>query len=372
MLDMRQGLRRRGHDARLLASSAYDNGSGPADYRCLGTTSRMRTLLQAANPSAYAALRRALAEFHPDVVHVRLFLTQLSPLILPLLRGIPSVHQVVWFRPGCPLGTKVLPDGSECTARPGAVCLRGGCLPFRDWLPHMCQRRLLLRWRDSFDRVIAASPALRDELEADGVEGVEVIPNGVPVRAARPPLGSPPRIAYAGRLVPEKGVDLLLEAFKIVLSRLPQARLIVAGEGPERPRLERLAGELGLGRRVAFRGQRPRAALERELAGAWVQAVPSRWQEGFGNVAAEAMMRGTAVVATASGGLTSLVREGQTGFLVDRGASGALAAALLRVLGDRLFAEELGRRGREHALRQLRQDAHLDRLLAVYSGLVAT
>src|SRR5688572_7000123 len=83
-LALRERLRERGHDARLFASCAgAGTTNGAAEYRCFGATTGFRTLLQVANPWAAQELRRALADFQPDVVHVRLFLTQLSPLILP-------------------------------------------------------------------------------------------------------------------------------------------------------------------------------------------------------------------------------------------------------------------------------------------------
>jgi len=87
MLTLRKGLRLRGHDARFFTSSARPIPvSSQADYECFGTTSRFRTLLQTTNPWAFWQLRRVLAEFQPDVIHVGIFLTQLSPLILPLLK----------------------------------------------------------------------------------------------------------------------------------------------------------------------------------------------------------------------------------------------------------------------------------------------
>jgi hypothetical protein len=111
-------------------------GESFADYECFGTTSRFRTLLQTFNPWAFAGLRRVLAEFRPDVVHVRMFLTQLSPLILPLLRDLRSLYHVIWYRPVCPLRTKVLPDGTACHDPAGIACSRHRCLPLRDWVPH--------------------------------------------------------------------------------------------------------------------------------------------------------------------------------------------------------------------------------------------
>ena len=89
MHDLRTALRERGHDARSFCSNAHPGTQQTeADYECLGTTSSFRNYFQTANPSAYLQLRRVLAEFRPDVVHVKMFLTQLSPLILPLLRDV--------------------------------------------------------------------------------------------------------------------------------------------------------------------------------------------------------------------------------------------------------------------------------------------
>ncbi len=83
-LVLRDGLRQRGHDARIFSSSARPSaGDNHADYECFGTTSRFRTLLQTVNPWAFWQLRQILTEFKPDVVHVTIFLTQLSPFILP-------------------------------------------------------------------------------------------------------------------------------------------------------------------------------------------------------------------------------------------------------------------------------------------------
>jgi glycosyltransferase involved in cell wall biosynthesis len=372
MLALRDGLRRRGHDARLFASSARTGGgSSSADYECFGTTSRYRTLLQTANPWAAWELRRVLAHFQPDVVHVRIFLTQLSPLILPVLRDVPSLFHVVWYRALCPLGTKRLPDGSLCQRSAGAACYQEGCLPLRDWLPLMLQLKLWRRWRTAFNLLLANSAAVRRRLVAEGIEPVEVLWNGVPPQPLRPPLSAPPTVAFAARLVPEKGAEVLLQAFARVAAQVPEARLLVAGEGPERERLRGRVGDLGLTGRVSLLGHVCRPEMERCFAAAWVQAVPAQWEEPFGNTAAEALMRGTAVVASATGGLAELVQDGETGLLVPPGNPAALAGALLRLLRDRDGAERMGRAGRRFALTHLNEATYLDRLLQLYQALHA-
>lgn len=370
MLALREELRRQGHDARLLASSARPLGAESlADYDCIGTTSGFRTLLQTANPWAARAVRRVLAEFRPDVVHVRLFLTQLSPLILPPLRDVPSLYHVAWYRPICPLGTKMLPNGAACHAPAGLVCYRQGCLPLRDWAPLMLQMKVWRRWRHHFGAIVANSEAVRRRLSTEGIEAAEVIPNGVPIRPAGPALSAPPTAAFAGRLVPEKGVDVLLRAFARVVPELPEARLLLAGDGPERERLERLIVDLRLSSRVAVLGHLAPDELEGRLGGAWLQAVPSRWEEPFGNVALEAMMRGTAVVASDIGGLTEIVRHGQTGLLVPPSDPDALAAALLELLRERESAERMGQAGREVALAHFSVSTAADRFLRLYATI---
>ena len=369
---VRAGLRARGHSVRWFSTTARSS-AGPrlADAVGRGTTSAARALLQAANPWAAAALRRELATFQPDVVHVKVFLTQLSPLILPVLRGWPSLYHAAWYRAVCPVGTKRLPTGAACQHAWGRACLQEGCLPLRDWLPLEAQRGLLRRWRGAFGAVIANSESTRCRLAEGGWPVTAVIPNGTPPQPARPPLSDPPLVVFAGRLVPEKGADMLLRAFAAVHAALPEARLLIAGEGPERPALEALAAQLGLTAAVTWAGYVPPDELERRLAPAWVQVVPSQWDEPFGQVAIEAMMRGTAVLASRAGGLADVVRDGQTGRLLPPGDEAAWTAALLEALRGRERAEQWGAAGRAVALAEYTLDRQLDRLLAVYHTLAA-
>jgi glycosyltransferase involved in cell wall biosynthesis len=369
VLALRDGLRARGHEVRLFASSAGSRGAQPmANVYGFGTTSPFRTLLQTANPVAAASLAREIAAFRPDVAHVNLFLTQLSPLILPVLRGTPSVFHAHWLRAVCPTGTKMLPSAATCTSPVGGACLSNGCLPLRDWAPLMVQHRLWRRWSGVFGRIVANSEMVRGELLTAGLGPVEVLEYGLPQTPARPALSGPPSVIFAGRLVREKGVDTLLHAFAQVHAALPSARLTVAGDGPERVALTALAAELGVAEQVSFTGHISREALERLAAEAWVQVVPSRWREPFGLVAAEAMMRGTAVVASDAGGLREFIDQGETGLLVPGDAPAAWASALLTLLGDRRRAEALGSHGREAAQVRFDFPRYLDRILAVYEA----
>ncbi|MBD2232255.1 glycosyltransferase family 4 protein [Phormidium tenue] len=373
MLSLRQGLSDRGHQVRLFASSAMPVAGHDqlADDTCFGTTSRLQVLTQTANPSAYWRLRRVLREFQPDVVHIRMFMWQLSPLILPLLRQVPCIYQTAVYKAICPAGTKVLPDGSPCQVNPGRVCLTTGCLTPQTWTALMVQHQLWQRWRGAIDRVVALSQGMKAQLEQAGLSPVEVIYNGVPVRDPRPALSDPPTVVFAGRLVPEKGVDVLLKAFAVARSHIPTAQLLIAGQGPEAESLKALAQQLGLGGSVTWLGHVSRPELEAHFDHAWVQAVPSQWEEPFGNVTTEAMMRGTTVVASAVGAQPEIIHADRTGFLVHPSDAEGWGDRLTRLLQDRELAEAMGRAGRDRALAQFSEASRTDQFLALYRQIQA-
>lgn len=364
--DLRDELRKRGHDARVLASDACGNG-GDADYRCFGTTGGLRTLNRVANLRAVRSLRNALETFRPDVVHVRMFTTQLSPLILPLLREVPTVYNAPWYETICPTGLKLLRDGTRCEEPAGRACRR--CLSRRAWVALMVQQRLIVRWLDAFDVVVANSETTRAKLVANGVDATRRIYNGVPSRPMRPSLDERPVIAYAGRLSHEKGVDVLVEAFARVAAALPEAELLLVGDGPLRTEIDDRVAANGLASRVKMTGQLNRIDAERTMDAAWIQVAPSLLEEPFGIAAAEAMMRGTAVVASEGGGLGEIVEAGRGGILVPPGDANALAEALIGLARDRDRVDLLGATGRGWAIDNVSVERCVDQFLDVYADI---
>jgi glycosyltransferase involved in cell wall biosynthesis len=366
---LRDRLCQRGHQARLFTSSAHPLPLPlQADHTCFGTLSLLREATAITNPSAVFELRRVLRQFRPDVVHVRMFLTQLSPAILPLVRGLPSLLHVVNYDLICPKNTKQLPSGAPCHHRAGAVCSRTGCLRWRALVPALVRRALTDL--SVFDFVVTNSLWVRQRLEAEGIHVDDHVWNGVPVTAPRPPLSSPPTIGFAGRFVQKKGIDLLVRAMQRVVREIPDARLRLLGDGPERPCIERLIDELELRSCVELLGHRTREEVNELLGRAWVQVVPSRWEEPFGLVAAEAMMRGTAVVAADSGGVSEVVQDGVTGYRFATGSVDSMAEAIQRVLRDSAAAEQMGRAGRAFALEHLTEDRVVTRFETLYRKLV--
>ena len=178
-----------------------------------------------------------------------------------------------------------------------------------------------------------------------------VIYNGVPRprhEASALPF-HPPVIACIARLVEKKGVDVALRALALVKDRFPEVRMIVAGDGPERQKLEALARDLCPGDSVTFTGWVQPAAIPELIDSATLLVVPSRTTEPFGMVAVEAMQMSRPVICTNQGGLPEVVEAGKTGFVVAADDAPALADAMIRVLQNPTLARQLGQAGRIRA-----------------------
>lgn len=174
-------------------------------------------------------------------------------------------------------------------------------------------------------------------------EAIRLIHNGVADTRAEPlplPAGiGRPIVGSLGRLVPQKGYDVLLAA----LARLPDVQLVIVGEGVERSALAREAEERGIAGRVTLAGWHPEA--RRYLPNFDLFVLPSRF-EGLPLAIIEAMLAGLAVVATDVGSVAECVEDGVTGLLVPPGEVDALVDALRRLLDDEALRRRLGAAGR--------------------------
>ena len=153
-------------------------------------------------------------------------------------------------------------------------------------------------------------------------------------------------LIFVGRLVSDKGADLLLEALALLDAR---PRLTITGDGPERAHLEKQAADLKLQLQVDFIGNQTSDQLAKILNEHQVLVVPSRWREPFGIVALEGIACGCAVVGSAEGGLAETI--GQCGVTFPNGDARALADALARLLGDPVECDRLRRNASTHLAR---------------------
>ena len=274
------------------------------------------------------AVRRALAASAYDVVvedvnKLPLFLCTLTPLpfvaIVPHLFGTTAFAEANW-----PMAAAV-------------------------WL---AERALPRAYRRAAFHAISEST--REDLVARGVAAarIEVVYPGVdstwfcPDRAT--PRAEHPTFLYVGRLKRYKGVEIALRALAVARRTRPDLTLAVAGQGDDRPRLERVAGELGLGDAVRFLGFVGEDEKRRLLRRAWAVVFPSP-KEGWGISNVEAAACGTPALASDSPGLRESVRHGATGYLVPHGDADALAQRLLALANDAALVMRLGRAARAFA-----------------------
>jgi glycosyltransferase involved in cell wall biosynthesis len=223
---------------------------------------------------------------------------------------------------------------------------------------------------------IAGNQAAAAVLRGKGYAGeIAVIPQfGVdpqqfaPAPAA-PSAGAELRIGYAGGLLPEKGVDLLLHACAALAAPW---RLLVAGEGEQRGALEQLAGDLGVAQHVHFLGRRGSDEMAAFYQGLDALVLPSRtlpnWTEQFGRVLVEAMACAVPVVGSRSGEIPHVIGDG--GLVFPEGDAAALAGCLQALAADPAARARLGAAGRGRVLAHYTMRQIAEQTAAVYERLL--
>jgi glycosyltransferase involved in cell wall biosynthesis len=207
-------------------------------------------------------------------------------------------------------------------------------------------------------------------------DNMHVVENGADLRRFSPaapdqepehPLG--PHMVFACRqLIPRKGIRLLIEAVAELAPEFPELKLVLAGDGFERPELEQRSRDLGIASRVTFLGSVPNHELPGWYRAAAVSVIPSL-EEGFGIPAAEAMGCGIPVVATDAGGLVEVVEHGVTGIIVQKGDSHALAQALRALLEDEELRARMGAAGCRRARELFSWDRTVESFDQIYAEI---
>ena len=288
-----------------------------------------------------ASLKR---DFQPDLIHLHIGGTSISSYFhLHTMRSYPaptliSLHGLGPELPQqTPLTEQLLTSGEWVAAVSDAILKQ-----VRDFLPSITPRS-------------------------------SVVHNGLDVPALPPaPLNfNHPVLLCLGRLTSEKGFDTAVAAFAMVAKHVPRARLIIAGDGPERPSLEDAVRALGLEAAVEFSGWIPPDSVPALMNDATLVLVPSRY-EAFGLTALEAAQMARPVVATRVGGLPEVVVDGETGLLVEPDDPVALARAIVTLLQDRERTHQLGQAARERAQHAFSLERCVDDYESLYHKLVHT
>ncbi|MDE2820679.1 MAG: glycosyltransferase family 1 protein [Chloroflexota bacterium] len=304
---------------------------------------------------ATLALFRDLAAFNPDVAH----------LFHPVMTGIPAMGMLKWM--GVPTVTSFHLDYARLAKqfRIGLFDL-GFTGPIIDELT-----KNIFNWSDYS---LAPSKLVQSQMHELGISKVGLWRRGVDAQTFHPGFRSAAMRAemtggnsnetvliYVGRLSDEKQIEHIRPA----LESLPNTRLVLVGDGPARPALERAFAGLPVSFMGYLRGER----LSQAYASADIFVFPSRL-ETFGLVVIEAMAAGLPVVAARVGGVSDIVTEGETGYTFESGDIRALAEGIGKIAGDRDIMRAMGARARAFAETQS-WDAIMDEVIDVYAGLIA-
>ena len=371
--DSVQGLKARGHESYLAYGETSNRDREP--YKTLfEDTFRCREISGIHGRKGAMTLGDILKRIGPDVVYFHKIPEMKS--CMHLLNGVRTVRMVHDHDICCPRRHKYfITNGRVCRHRLDWRCWLDGAFIARNPLSRsrfnyvsIGKKREEMKRNFQLDALLVGSRFMREELLQNGFPGekVHILPPVIRMEnKSLSPVPDNPHILYVGQLIRGKGVDLLLQA----LNRLScDFTADIVGTGSAEAKLKGLRGELGLDKKVNFRGWVRNDDLGRFYSKARVVAVPSRWPEPFGMIGLEAMHHGRPVVAFDVGGIPDWLDHLTTGILVREQDVEAFGKALERILREGDFAIKLGRNGIDRVRKHYAFEDYLRKLEAHLSG----
>ncbi|MDO4596041.1 MAG: glycosyltransferase family 4 protein [Coriobacteriaceae bacterium] len=334
-------------------------------------------------------------EFKPDVVHLNNVHRQITLSILdaPYLKEhrVPVVYTAHDHVTVCPAYLMMDGEGNVCDR-----CVEDG--HYRHCIEHRCVKgsraksalavaeASFYRRHGSYekiDAVIAPSEYMKSKLVEGGWPITKVIArknfaSGEILERAKDTAGSKqeqvsPYFLFFGRISKEKGIDVLVEAFKAISSRIPDWRLIVAGDGPEKLALEQGVLSSGYAGKILFVGYQKGEALQRLITCAAFAVSGSRCRENMPYSVIEAFASGTPSIGSRIGGIPELIEDGVTGYLCDPGSSSSMQAVLLAaadVFKSQDDYRSMQQRCRGFVIDNCDQGEYMNALIALYERLI--
>lgn len=318
-------------------------------------------------------MRELIHRTRPDVAHVHNVYGQISPSILDVLKQekvpiVMSIHDYHLIAPNYMLWhsgqTGSLAHKSIASLTLSKFHKDSYTASFAQGLSFKLHRSRG-SYKRTIDHYLTSSQFVENTYVAAGFkrEAFTQLPLFTSLLAEAPRYHDDGYILYYGRLVEEKGVEILLQAMK----ELPGVPCKIVGTGPEEHHLHIEGDKMP---NVTFEGYQSGEALWDLVRGARAVIVPSLWHEVFGLVAIEAMALGKPVIASRVGALSEVVADAQTGLLFEPGDVRGLRQAIARVAEDPVYATSLGRAGRIRAEQNYTPEGHYQKILEVYEKLM--
>jgi glycosyltransferase involved in cell wall biosynthesis len=325
---------------------------------------------------ARAKLEALVAEVRPDLAHMHNIYHQISPSVLTALsrRGIPVVMTLHDLKLACP-NYKMRTGGELCERCLGGSyyhavlqrCVRDSFLASALCAVESWVHDVFGLYEKHVSRFIVPSRFYLDKIRASGIPSSKLvsIPNFTHVERFEPSYEPSDYCIYLGRLSEEKGLLTLVRAMKAI----DNGRLLIAGEGPLRPRLENEIETEGV-TNVELIGRKRGRELEELLRKARFSVIPSEWYENCPLSGIESFASGTPVVAADIGGLPEMVDDGENGLLFEPFSVDDLSRKMHRLFAQDGLAADMGRAARAKAEKRYGAGSHMQELLALYSSVL--
>jgi glycosyltransferase involved in cell wall biosynthesis len=365
-----------GDEARLLEA----HGHGVVQYTAHNDNVTAYSPVELAqrtiwNRQAYRELRETIVRHRPQLVHVHNTLPLLSPSVYYAAHaeGLPVVQTLHNYRLMCPAAV-CFRDGhvcTDCVGKPVAwdavrhACYRGNRSASAAVVTMLSVHRLLGTWRDKVSMYIALTAQAERMFTQAGLPSAKIVvkPNFVdPDPGAGRGLGG--YAVFVGRLSHEKGVETLLQAWRLVDGLVP---LVVIGDGPQAPAVAAAAKDIP---GITWLGRRDSEETLRSIRDATCLVFPSECYETFGRAIVEAFAAATPVVAAGHGAAAELVTDGVTGLHFRPGNPSDLAAKILRLHGDALLQTRMRAAARQEFEARYTAGVNYRLLLDIYRRAV--
>lgn len=361
-------LKLQGHEVRIMASDRrmdmprYDNYT----FRAISNFKIGKYFLHLFNPYSFFLLKKILKEYKPDIVQLHT-MSEVSPSVLFALKRIPTVltiHGPEEFTPSLLRWYLPASDFKDLSHELKKLTIYGKLHYF--YIRYLVFPIYRLGMHN-VDAVVTFSQFMHRLIESDGISN-QCIPNGT-VLLEQKSLPTDKAIAYVGRLEKFKGVDILLSAMTEILKNIPNARLIIVGDGSYRDELVKIAHSLNIGNQVEFRGHIARSEVKKVYEESAIILMPSIWPEAFGKVGIEAMSVGRPVIASDVGGINEWLIDGVTGYLVPPRDANAIAEKVKIILSNQELLQKMSKNAHDHAT-NFSIERHVERTIKLYEEVI--
>ncbi len=378
-------LTEQGHSVAFLASQEAGEQSEwsqyfpkSVDYRASSASAILRFPQLIYSGASKTAARRIVRDFKPDLVHCFAIYTKLTPSILDVFRkeGVPVVCSFNDYKHICP-NYKLFHHGKLCEACRGrhfwhAIqkrCAHGSILYSTANSLEAYVHRFLDIYRKNVHTFLFASEYMArktEEFWGSDSFGWQILRNPFDASKFSASSESGSYALFFGRLIDEKGVDVLLHAAAIAAD----VPVVIVGDGPDRDRLQSMAQALGCSN-VTFMGEKWGDDMDRIIAACRYVVVPSLWHENFPYVILQSLAMGKPVVGSDRGGIPEMVRHGETGYVFDPDDASQLARYMGILANDDDEVARMGRRAKNLVDDEYNDVRFYDQLMQIYSGVTA-